>query len=105
MKEFSRHVFTARQQQILQTIKSGYPVNDIRLLRKLSKLGMVTLHAQTGLIVRHVWGHLVRAFYLEDAETFEVKGIGIFHRKYVSGCFCPYLVRAEFDDNGNIKYW
>ncbi|WP_419511276.1 hypothetical protein [Alistipes sp.] len=56
MKEFSRHVFTARQQQILQTIKPGYPVNDIRLLRKLSKLGMVTLHAQTGLIVRHVWG-------------------------------------------------
>lgn len=104
MKKIKVNTFTERQQQILRGIKPGYPVKDIRLLRKLSKLGVITLHAQTGMIVRHVWGHLVRAFYLDNAEMFEVETIGIFHRKFVSGCFCPYLVRAELDDRGWVKY-
>lgn len=104
MKIICAKAFTERQLQILQGIEPGYPVNDIRLLRKLAKVGVITLHAQTGMIVRHVWGHLVRAFYLDDAEMFEVETIGIFHRKFVSGCFCPYLVRAELDDRGRVKY-
>ena len=104
MKKIKVNTFTERQLQILKVIKPGYPVNDIRLLRKLAKIGVITLHAQTGMTVRHVWGHLVRAFYLDDAEIFEVENIGIFHRKFVSGCFCPYLIRAELDDRGRVKY-
>ena len=44
----------------------------------------------------------VRAFYIDDAETFEVEGAGIFRRKYFSGCFFPYLIKAQFDELGRI---
>ncbi len=85
---------TLRQLAVLQKFGPGDMVNDIRTLRKLSRLGVVKLHEHTGEIVRHVIGMLVRAFYIDDADTFEVEGVGVFRQKYYDGCFFPYLVKA-----------
>ncbi len=86
---------TSRQLSVLQRFGPGDTVNDIRTLRKLSRLGVVKLHEHTGEIVRHVWGMLVKAFYIHDADTFEVEGVGVFRQKYCDGCFFPYLIKAE----------
>lgn len=37
----------------------GDVVHDLRTLKKLACLGVLTLHDHTGRIVRHVWGMLV----------------------------------------------
>lgn len=104
MKQFTDNVFTERQLHILRSLHPGDAVHDIRVLKKLACLGVVTLHNHTGSIVRHVWGMLVRAWYIEQAETFEIPGIGIFHQHYKSGTFFPYLIKAKLDDNGRILY-
>ncbi len=85
---------TSRQLAVLQRFGPGETVNDIRTLRKLALLGVVKLHDHTGEIVRHVIGMLVRAFYIDDADTFEVEGVGVFRQKYCDGCFFPYLIKA-----------
>jgi hypothetical protein len=87
--------FTQCQLDALKSTKPGGIVKDIRTLRKLSKLGVVTLHEHTGEVVKHVWGMLIRAFYIDDAETFEVESVGIFHAKYFSGCLFPFLIKSE----------
>ncbi len=90
---------TSRQLAVLQRFGPGETVNDIRTLRKLSRLGVVKLHDHTGEIVRHVIGMLVLAFYIDDADTFEVEGVGVFRQKYCDGCFYPYLIKAEPSKN------
>lgn len=104
MKKFTEKTFTRRQLHVLQTTKPGDPVRDIRLMRKLSKLGVAELHEQTGTIVRF-WNNLIRAWYINKAEMFEVEGIGIFRAAFFDGCFCPFLIRAELDDTGRVKYY
>jgi hypothetical protein len=86
---------TSRQLAVLQKFGPGDTVNDIRTLRKLSLLGVVKLHDHTGEVVRHVWGMLVRACYVDEADTFEVEGVGVVRQKYFSGCFYLYLIKAE----------
>lgn len=92
MKYIPKKKFTARQIQSLEAIKPGHIVKYLSVLRKLSKLGLVTLHDHTGRWVRHFWGGQVRAYYIVDAEPFEIEGIGVFHTKFVSGCFNPFLI-------------
>lgn len=105
MKIFSQEIFTDRQLRVLQKIHPGYPVNDIRLLRKLSKLGVVKLAPETGIVVHHPIGFKIRAFYVDDAEMFEIEGYGIYHLQFFDGCFNPFLVRAEVDEKGRVKYF
>ena len=93
--KISEKVFTERQLRFLQALKVGSKVRDIRVLRKLSKLGIVTLHEHTGHTVGHVLGGVCRAFYIIDAKQFEIEGIGMFRTKYYDGCFNPYLIRAS----------
>ena len=104
MEHLNVGVLTERQLQVLKSTAPGSVVRDIRTLRKLSKMGMLTLHEQTGLLVRGFWGGYVRAWYIETAMTFSVEGAGIFREKYFDGCFCPFLIRAEMDGKGRIKY-
>lgn len=104
MKKLKRNQFTSGQYAALYYTLPGHPVRDINVFRKLSKLGVLKLHDHTGEIVRHVWGMLVRAWYIDEAESFEVESVGIFHQRYISGSFFPYLVRAELDEQGRIKY-
>lgn len=96
--------FTPRQLAVLRSVQPGDIVRDVRVLRKLSLLGVVTLHEHTGEIVKHVWGMPVRAAYIDEAETFGVEGVGTFHRKYFDGCFCPFLIKARMDEKGGIRY-
>lgn len=96
-KKINRKKFTQRQLDILTAMKPGNTVRDIRVLKKLALLGVVTLHAHTGEIVRNICGMLVRAFYIDDSETFEVEGAGVFRHRYVSGSIFPYLIKAEID--------
>jgi hypothetical protein len=95
MKIIPANKLTECQLAVLHNCASGEAVEDIRTLRKLALLGVVKLHEHTGEVVRHVWGMLVRAFYIDDADTFEVEGVGIFCQKYFSGCFFPYLIKVE----------
>lgn len=105
MKSLSQRLFTKRQLHVLHDIGPGHIVNDIRLLRKLSKLGVIKLAWETGIVVHHPIGFKIRAYYVDDAETFEIEGVGIFHRKFFDGCFNPFLVRAEGDEKGRVKYF
>ncbi len=102
MKKIPANKLTECQLSVLRGYAPGESVKDIRTLRKLAILGVVKLHDHTGEMVRHVWGMTVRAFYIDDAETFEVEGAGVFRRKYFSGCFFPYLIKAQFDELGRI---
>ena len=103
MEQITKNALTGRQLQILKSTAPGDIVRDIRTLRKLSKMGVLTLHEQTGLLVRSFWGGFVRAWYIETASTFSVEGAGIFCQKFFDGCFCPFLLRTEPDGKGRIK--
>jgi hypothetical protein len=103
MKTILAHKLTDRQLTVLRECEQGDTIKDIRTLRKLALLGVVTLHEHTGEIVRHVWGMLVRAFYIDDADTFEIEGVGVFRHQYFSGCFFPYLIKAELDELGRVR--
>lgn len=105
MKQLATKAFTTRQLDILRSIHPGDAVHDLRTLKKLACMGVVTLHDHTGHIVRHVWGMLVRAWYIEKADSFEIPGIGIFRQCFRSGTFFPYLIKAELDDKGRVKYF
>jgi len=83
------------QLSVLKATNPGEPIKDIRTLKKLSLLGVVKLHEHTGIIVRHVWGMLVRAWYIDEAEPFSIPGIGKFREKYFNGSIFPYLVKVE----------
>lgn len=96
---------TQRQLSVLGSIKPGDIVRDIRLLRKLSILGVLKLHEHTGQIVRHCWGMLVRAWYIDETETFEIEGVGIFRQSYISGSIFPYLTKAKTDESGNVIWY
>jgi hypothetical protein len=102
MKKIIPRQLTESQFTALYYCAPGESVKDVSTLRKLSKLGVVKLHEHTGEIVKHVWGMPVRASYIDDADTFEVEGVGVFRRKFFSGCFCPYLIKAELDAQGRI---
>ena len=102
MKKIPAKKLTECQLAVLRGYAPGETVKDIRALRKLALLGVVKLHDHTGEIVRHVWGMLVRAYYIDEAETFEVEGVGVFRQKYFSGCFFPYLIKAQFNELGRI---
>lgn len=105
MKSLPQRLFTKRQLQVLHNIVPGQMVKDIRLLRKLSKLAVVKLAPETGIVVHHPIGFKLRAYYVDDAEMFEIEGVGILHRKFFDGCFNPFLVRAEMDEKGRVKYY
>lgn len=95
MKKIRANQLTECQHSALSLTKPGEIVKNISTLRKLSILGVVQLHEHTGEVVKYVWGMLIKAFYVDDAETFEVEGAGVFRAKYFSGCFCPYLIKSE----------
>jgi hypothetical protein len=95
MKKIHARKLTDCQLAVLRSCAPGDTVKDIRTLRKLALLGVVTLHEHTGEVVKHVWGMLVRAFYIDDADTFEVEGVGVFRAKYFSGCVFPLLIKSE----------
>lgn len=105
MKSLPQRLFTKRQLQVLHAIRPGHIIKNIRLLRKLSKMGVVKLAPETGIVVHHPIGFKIRAYYVDDAETFEIEGVGILHRKFFDGCFNPFLVRAEMDEKGRVKYY
>ncbi len=102
MKKIPARKLTECQFATLYYCAPGAAVIDIRTLRKLALLGLVKLHDHTGEVVKNICGMPVRAFYIDEAETFEVEGAGIFRQKYFSGCFCPYLIKAELDEQGRI---
>lgn len=104
MEHINPDTLTDRQLRILKSTEPGSIVRDIRTLRKLSKMGVLTLHEQTGLLVRSFWGGYIRAWYINAATVFSVENVGVFREKYFDGCFCPFLVRAEIDEKGRIKY-
>lgn len=100
----SANKFTPHQLSILRTAQPGDIIKDLRVLKKLSLLRVLALHEHTGTIVKHVWGMLVRASYIDDAKTFQIDGVGVFHSKYFDGCFQPFLVKATVDKTGKIHY-
>ena len=68
----------------------GYTIKD---LRKMAKLGLIELHADTGKKVSHWTGAETTAFYIEKAlvrTPFEYKGRK-YDVRYFSGCFDPFV--------------
>lgn len=105
MKKVSDKLFTNIQIVKLKGIKPGGIVHDQGLLQEFAKQGLVKLHEHTGKVVISAFDIPVIASYIESAETFEIEGIGTFREKYVDGCFNPYLIRAELDDKGRVRYY
>ncbi len=101
MKKITAKQLTPGQLKRLEESVPGRPFRHLGILKKLAKLGVVRLHEDTGMKV-WAWGSQATAFYIDEADTFEVEGAGIFRQKYFPGCFAPYLIRAELDDRGRI---
>lgn len=70
-------------------------VNDLRLLKKMEREGLVECHRHTGRMVGALYGGEVRAWYVDEvAPVFEFGG-KTYGRKYFDGCFCPYVVELN----------
>jgi hypothetical protein len=70
-------------------------VKDKRLLNKMAKAGLIKLHPQTGVVVRHVMGGTIKAWYVDDVPSiFDFNGEK-YGGEYFSGCFCPFVVKYK----------
>lgn len=83
---------TDREIEVLKNVKPTDVVEDIRVLKKLAKMGLIELDEQTGTIVSW-YGRTSRAVYISNAPFFFIESIGGFASKYFSGAFKPYLVK------------
>jgi len=83
-------------------------VDSIPTLKAMAKKGLITLHEQTGKKITGLYGdESFTCYYVEDGKhTFQFGAWNhIYIRKYVDGCFCPYIFRvtntyAAFEKNG-----
>jgi len=85
MKSIERKKFTVRQFGLLQAVKEGECIADVRLLRKLQKLGVVITLSETNSFYNYVF----------SAEAFMVEGVGTFKENYKSGQFYPFVQKQE----------
>jgi hypothetical protein len=70
-------------------------VKDLRTLKAMERRGLVTLHPDTGKVLRHPMGGKIRCWYVDEAEfIFEYKGER-YMRKFFDGCFFPFIVKLE----------
>jgi hypothetical protein len=84
MKVIERSKFTSRQLGKLQAVKGGERIADVRLLRKLQKLGVLVTVSDTSSFFNYVY----------SSETFNVEGVGMFYEQYHDGCFYPFVQKA-----------
>jgi len=74
-------------------ISRTYVVASIVNLRRLERLGHITLHEQTGTKVKTPFGATVTACYIDDytkERVFTVDNVR-YEVKYQSGCFHPFV--------------
>lgn len=89
--------FTEREINYIKSVEVGQPITDIRVLRKMEKMGLIVLHEQTGCIVGW-YNENIKVSYIDECyKDFFVEGVGFFGKKFLSGCFNPYLVRKSTD--------
>jgi hypothetical protein len=70
-------------------------LRDLRLLKDMAKAGIISLHEDTGQIVKHWSGQKVKAYYISNGPfSFEYKG-ELFGTRYFDGCFCPFIVKLD----------
>ncbi len=103
MKKITAKQLTPGQLKRLKESVPGIPFRHLGILNELARLGAVKLHEDTGCKVWNAFGSQFTAFYIDEAETFEVEGAGIFCERYLPGCFFPFLIKAEPEDKGHIK--
>lgn len=82
-------------------------VPDIRTLKRMAKAGLITLHRDTGLKVRHWTGQTITAHYVDDVcqgvqQPFEFGGKH-YRLKYFDGCFSPFVVCIENAGRHNVN--
>jgi len=70
----------------------------------MAKLGLIELHADTGMLVGHWSGGETRAFYIEKAlvrTPFEYEGRK-YDVRYFDGCFNPFVWPADVKSPGFV---
>jgi len=69
-------------------------ITDKRLMNRMEKKGLITLHRHTGKFV-YWWNQRIKAWYIEQAPyKFDFEG-QTYGYKYFDGCFNPYLIQYQ----------
>jgi hypothetical protein len=82
-------------------------VADLRKLKAMAKAGIIELHRDTGLQVRHWCGPLVRALYVKgrvDRKFIPWKWRGrTYELKYFAGCWSPFVIDVELAEQADVR--
>jgi len=68
------------------------PVNNLSVLKRMQKAGIITFHKDTGKKLKGFFGGSHTCYYIETAPALHFSFEGkMYMSKYVDGCFFPFI--------------